>query len=76
MFSVYFYDLPKVIEAIKTKLPNLTTFCSIRGNFFGDFVIKNEKPMFESKDGILTLSYKIEKSSGTSTFGNIVNKIN
>ena len=41
-----------------------------------DFVIKNEKPMFESKDGILTLSYKIEKSSGPSTFGNIVNKIN
>ena len=41
-----------------------------------DFVIKNEKPMFESKDGILTLSYKIEKSNGPSTFGNIVNKIN
>ncbi len=49
MFSVYFCDLPKVIEAIKTKLPNLTTFCSIRGNFFDDFVIKNETDLWVVK---------------------------
>lgn len=41
MYSVWFCDLPKVIEAINKKLPNLTTFCSIEGNAFGDFVIHN-----------------------------------
>lgn len=42
MFSVWFCDLPKVIEVINKKLPNLATFCSIEGNASGDFVIHNE----------------------------------
>lgn len=42
MYSVWFCDLPKVIEAINKKLPNLVTFCSIEGNAYGDFVVKNE----------------------------------
>lgn len=42
MYSVYFNDLKKVIEALNNKVPNLSTFCSIEGNVHGDFVIHNE----------------------------------
>ena len=42
MYSVWFCDLPKVLEALRKKLPNLTTFCSISGNADGDFIVKNE----------------------------------
>ena len=42
MYSIWFCDLPKVIEALNSKIPNLSTFCSIEGNIHGDFVIHNE----------------------------------
>lgn len=42
MYSVYFQDLPLVLKALAKKLPNLTTFCSIEGNAYGDFVIKDD----------------------------------
>lgn len=42
MYSVWFLDLPKVVKAINVKLPNLSTFCTIEGNAYGDFVVRNE----------------------------------
>ncbi len=42
MYSVWFSDCQKVIETLKNKCPNLLTFCSIEGNVFGDFIIKDE----------------------------------
>lgn len=41
MFSVWFCDLEKAIKALREKVPNLSTFCSIEGNVYGDFVIKS-----------------------------------
>lgn len=41
MYSVWFSDVKKAISAINAKLPDMTTFCSIEGNAYGDFVIKN-----------------------------------
>ncbi len=42
MYSVWFCDLEKAVKALKEAVPNLSTFCSIEGNVYGDFVIKNE----------------------------------
>ena len=41
MFSVWFCDLERVLDQLRKKLPNFTTFCSIHGNVNGDFVIKD-----------------------------------
>ncbi len=42
MYSVWFCDVPKVINAVNKKVPNLTTFCKIEGNAYGDFIVANE----------------------------------
>ncbi len=42
MHSVWFCDVPKVINAVNKKVPNLTTFCKIEGNAYGDFIVANE----------------------------------
>ena len=34
-----------------------------------DFVIKNERPLFYSENGIIVLTYKIEKILNTVSFG-------
>lgn len=41
MYSVWFSDCVKAIEKIKAKLPKMETFCSIEGNAYGDFIIKD-----------------------------------
>ena len=40
-----------------------------------DFIIKNEKPLFYNENGIIILSYKIEKIIGPISFGADRNKI-
>lgn len=42
MYSVYFQDLPIILKALAEKLPHLTTFTSIEGNYYGDFVVKDD----------------------------------
>ena len=42
MYSVWFIDLEEVIYQLKKKLPDFTTFCSIRGNANGDFIVESE----------------------------------
>lgn len=39
-YNVWFCDLEKVIEAFREKV-NASTFSSISGNAYGDFVIKH-----------------------------------
>lgn len=41
-YSVWFCDLEKAVEALKTKVPNLETFNSIEGNAYGDFLVKTD----------------------------------
>lgn len=41
MYTVWFDDCVLAIEALKKKVPNMDTFCSIFGNAHGDFVIKD-----------------------------------
>ena len=40
-----------------------------------DFVIKNEKPLFYSENGIIILSYKIEKILKPIQFNTDTNKV-
>lgn len=62
MYSVWFCDLEKAIKALKEKVPNLSTFCSIEGNFHGDFVIKNETETWIVRHDNFSV-WHLEKSS-------------
>lgn len=42
MYSVWFQDLEEVLYQLKKHLPDFTTFCEIKGNADGDFVIKDD----------------------------------
>lgn len=46
MYSVWFCDCTKAIEAMREKVPNMVTFCSIHGNVNGDFVIKDNTNIY------------------------------
>jgi predicted Rdx family selenoprotein len=40
-YSVWFYDLDKVLKVFREKCPQVQTFTSIEGNAYGDFVIRS-----------------------------------
>ena len=63
MFTVWFCDVQKVIKAIQKKVPNLTTFCAIEGNAYGDFIIRDNTDTWLVKHDDFSVWYldKIEK---------------
>lgn len=63
MFTVWFCDVQKVIKAIQKKVPNLTTFCAIEGNAYGDFIIRDDTDTWLVKHDDFSVWYldKIEK---------------
>lgn len=42
MYTVWFSDLNKVVQALQAKVPTCVTFCSLGGNAYGDFLIKTD----------------------------------
>lgn len=55
MYSVWFNDLEAVILKVKEKLPNMATFGEIKGNAYGDFVIKSDTDTYIVKHDDLSI---------------------
>lgn len=55
MTSVWFSDCVKVIALLQTKLPSMVTFDYIRGNNYGDFVVKSGLNYYVVKHGDFSL---------------------
>ena len=58
MYSVWFQDLEKVIAKLKEKVPTMTTFSEIRGNAYGDFVIRNGEDTYIVKHQDLSILHR------------------
>ena len=41
MYSVWFCDLKKALDALEKVCPHFKTFTVIRGNVYGDFIIED-----------------------------------
>lgn len=57
MYSVWFDDAIKAIQVVREKFPNMTTFNSIEGNAYGDFVIKTDTSIYIVKHTDFSIWY-------------------